>query len=416
MIDVNLLRENTDDAKQRLVTKGLSPERVDDFLALDTRWRTMIQELDTKRALLNTYSRERNIEKAKEVKVVVKSQEEQIRLIEEERSALLTLFPNIPFRDVPVGESEQHNVVLREVGEKPQFSFVPKDYLTLGRELQLIDVERSAKVAGSRFGYLKNEAVLLEMGLIQHAFATLRAYGFQPILPPVMIRPAMLHAMGKTKFIEEHDAFFVAEDDLYLAGSSEHTIGPLYAGETLLEASLPQRFVGFSTCFRREAGSYGKDTKGILRVHQFDKVEMFSFAHPDHSEEEHQKLLGFQEALVSSLELPYRVVEICTGDMGFPDARQYDIETWIPSEQTYRETHSCSNTTDFQARGLHARYRGQDGETHFLHTLNATAFAIQRMLIALLENHQTENGGIRIPTVLQSYVGMKEINAPHTTI
>lgn len=417
MIDVAWLREHADEAKTLLAKKQFPPEKVEEFLALDKHWRGMQVGVDSSRQEINKLSKElskdRNTEKeglARKIKQDLKKGEEELRAAEEQRTKLLEEFPNPPFPDVPEGISEKDNKIIREEGEKPQFTGIkPKDYLTLGKELDLIDVERSGKVSGTRFGYLKNEAVLLEFALIHLAYMMLVKDEFTPIVPPVMIRPEMLRAMGKIKFIKEKDAFHLAEDDLYLAGSSEHTIGPMHAGEVL--ENLPMRYAGFSTCFRREAGSYGKDTKGILRVHQFDKVEMFSFTKPEDSEEEHKKLLGYQEAFMKALNLPYRVVEMCTGDMGFTDARQYDIEVWIPSENAYRETHSCSNTTDFQARGINTKYRNDSGKLEFVHTLNGTAFAIGRMLIAILENNQTKKGTVMIPDVLSTYTGFKEIRA-----
>jgi seryl-tRNA synthetase len=265
---------------------------------------------------------------------------------------------------------------------------------------------------------LKKEAVFLEFGLLKLALDNLIPHGFIPVVPPVMIRPEVYKGMGRLTESQKEERYFLKNDNLYLVGSAEHTIGPIHMNDIFSSDQLPMRYVGFSTCFRREAGSYGRDTKGILRVHQFDKVEMFSYAMPEDSEKEHEFLLSMQEMLMQSIEIPYRVVEICTGDMGFTDARQYDIESWLPGEGKYRETQSCSNTTDFQSRGINVKFKKkgdpvrraqgkQKGE--FVHMLNATAFAIGRTIISILENNQTKDGSVQIPAVLQDYVGTKEI-------
>ncbi|HOB89793.1 MAG TPA: serine--tRNA ligase, partial [Candidatus Colwellbacteria bacterium] len=277
----------------------------------------------------------------------------------------------------------------------------------------LINTEQAAKIASSRFGYIFGDLARLEFALVKLAMDTLTPYGFIPTIPPVMVKPEIMKGMGKQKFLEAGDAFYIGEDNLYLVGSSEHSIGPLHMDEILDEESLPRRYMGFSTCFRREAGSYGKDTKGILRVHQFDKVEMFSFVKPEDSEEEHRFLLAREEELLGKLKLPHQVMSICTGDMGFGDYRQFDVETWLPGQGKYRETMSCSNTGDFQSRGLNIKYRVKStGESKYVHTLNATAFAVGRMLIAILENYQTESGEVLVPEVLRDFVGKEKLSIP----
>ena len=318
--------------------------------------------------------------------------------------------PNLLLPGVPVGKDERDNVVLKEVGEKPRFNFPLKDYMTLGETLDLIDVKRAAKVAGTRFGYLKNEAVLLEFALIKLAFDYLLKEGFIPVLPPVMLKANMARGMGYLEQSDREEAYYLPQDDLYLIGTAEQSIGTMHADEILKEEELPKRYVAFSTCFRREAGSYGKDTKGIFRVHQFDKVEMFSFCRPEESIQEHQFFLAIEEKLMQSLKLPYRVLNICTGDLGRPAAAKYDIETWLPSENRYRETHSTSNCTDFQARRLNIRYRTKKGELKFVHTVNGTAFS-QRPILMIMENYQQKDGSILIPEVLQKYLGFKEIKS-----
>ncbi|MEK7180954.1 MAG: serine--tRNA ligase [Patescibacteria group bacterium] len=453
MLDPKLIRENPDNVRRGVKAKNLNPKLVDDFLALDEEWRKLTKESEDLRAeqkrlgeakarqkfsnkdseksiqgepesrteshredLRLEYSEgisgawAKDVEKAKKLKDEIKNLEENLAKTTQNRDELILEFPNLPFDDVPVGKDETGNKVLREVGKKPDFNFEPKDYLTLAKELDLIDVEKAGEISGSRFGYIKNEAVLLEFALIDLAMKTLIKEGFSPILPPVLVKPEIIKGMGKHNFVKDKDAYHIPEDDLYLVGSSEHSIGPYHTNEVLNEKDLPKRYVGFSTCFRREAGSYGKDTKGILRVHQFDKVEMITFARPEDSEHQHQFMLSIQEKLMRSLELPYRVMEICTGDMTFADARQFDIETWIPSENKYRETQSCSNTTDYQSRGVNTKYLAKDGRKEFVHMLNGTVFAIGRTLIAIIENHQTKDGKIKIPKVLRDYVGKKEIS------
>lgn len=415
MLDVNLIRENPDKVKEGIAKKKVDPKLVDRFLMVDEKWREVS-------ALLNQLQREQNkvsaelgknktahdLSQAQILKKRIGEVRSECQELEKKRQEILEQLPNLPFEDVPVGEDESGNVVLREVGRKPNFKFKPKNYLELAEKLGLIDVKKAAEVAGTRFGYLLGDAVLMEFALIKLALDEILPHGFIPVLPPVMARPEVMRKMGKGKFIDDGEAFYVKDDNLYLVGSSEHTLGPLHMNYVFEEKELPRRYVGFSTCFRREAGSYGKDTKGILRVHQFDKLEMYSFVHPDKSEEEHRFLLSLEEKLMQKLELPYRVVEICTADMTWGDARQYDIEVWFPSESRYRETHSASNTTDFQARGINAKYKTKEGKKKFVHTLNATVFS-QRPIIAIIENYQTEDDTVKIPKALQKYVGKKKI-------
>ena len=415
MLDPNIIRKEPERVRAGIASKGYDPALTDRFLDADQKWRAAVKRTDELRAALNQLSRERKIDEAKKVKTELAAADEACAARAKERDALLEQFPNLPEEGWPVGKSEAENVVVREVGKKPNFKFPPKDYLSLAQNLGIIDTERAAKVAGSRFGYLLGEAALLEFALVQFAFETLAKKGFRPVIPPVMLRPEAYRGMGRLNAKDMEERYFLPKDRLYLAGSAEHTIGPMHMDETFDHTTLPLRYAGFSTCFRREAGSYGKDTKGILRVHQFDKVEMFSFAAQETSKHEHEFLLSCQEELMQTIRLPYRVVKVCTGDMGFPDAAQYDIEAWLPSEGRYRETHSCSNTTDFQARGLTIKYRPtsnhQPPTSHFVHMLNATACAIGRTLIAIFENYQTKDGGIEVPKVLRKYLSCKVIKS-----
>jgi seryl-tRNA synthetase len=408
MLDVNFIRKNPDKVREGLRAKHVEVGLLDRFFELDEKWRKMTEEADDLRAQLNKFSKERNIEEAKKVKELVKKAEEGIVGVEKEREALLFNLPNLPEDGWLFGHGEEDNKVVREVGEKPKFDFEPLDYLAIAEKLGIIDVARGGKVAGSRFGYLLGAGALLEFALVHFALNRLAKKGFIPVVPPVMIKPDVYRGMGRLAGGQEEERYYLPKDDLYLVGSSEHTIGPMHMDEVFAEKDLPRRYVGFSTCFRREAGSYGKDTKGILRVHQFDKVELFAFTTPDKSREEHQFLLSTQEELMQELGLPYQVVQVCTGDMGFTDAAQYDIETWLPGQGKYRETQSCSNTTDFQARGINAKYKSAEGNK-FVHMLNGTAFAIGRMIIAIIENGQTKEGDVLLPKALAPYLGFDRI-------
>ncbi|MEK9186498.1 MAG: aminoacyl--tRNA ligase-related protein, partial [Patescibacteria group bacterium] len=319
MLDVALIREKPEYVKEKIAFKKANPSLVDEFLKLDGEWRSLKLKTDELRAKLNALSKERKIEEAKVVKEELKSAEAGLPDLEKQRDEILDKLPNLPADNWPEGKDESENKVLREVGGKPKFKFPPQDYLIIAQKLGIIDVERAAKVSGSRFGYLMKEAALLEFALVQLAFNKLIKKGFTPVIPPVMIRPDVYKGMGRLAGSQTEERYYFPKDELYLVGSAEHTIGPIHADEVLDEKDLPRRYVGFSTCFRREAGSYGKDTKGILRVHQFDKVEMFSFSKPEDSEKEHKFLLECQEELMRELGLPYRVVQICTGDMGWTD-------------------------------------------------------------------------------------------------
>lgn len=434
MIDINLIRSEPEKIREGLKRRGRGTDALDELIKVDACWRKVSAELDNLRAAQNVASKkmaasagkagnEKVIEAARENKKAIEKLENEKAELETQRSSLLVEIPNTPFPDVPFGRDERENKTLREVGEKRKFDFEPADYLTLAEGLGIINVKKSAEVSGSRFGYILGDAVLLEFALVQLAFRALARHGFTLAVPPVMIKPKVYQGMGRLSADQKDERYYLQNDDLYLVGSSEHTMGPFHLNEILDAGVLPRRYAAFSSCFRREAGSHGKDTKGILRVHQFDKVEMFSFTLPEKSEEEHRFLLARQEELMAALRLPYRVVEICAGDMGATDARQFDLEAWLPGQTSedgkskgrYRETHSCSNTTDYQARGINARYRTKEGAVRFLHMLNATAFPIGRLLIAIIENYQTKSGGVEVPEVLREYVGKKEILPPTKT-
>jgi seryl-tRNA synthetase len=411
MLDIDILRKTPEKVREALEKRGKDTALLDQFRKLDDAWRAKMQESEQIRVEQKKAADERDKEKGKRLKEDLKTIEETLEALEKERYELLLEFPNIPFDDVPVGKDESENKPIRTWGDIPKFDFELKDHVELGEKLGIIDVQKASEVSGSRFYYLKGAGALLEFALLQFVVRKLTEKGFEAVIPPVMVKPEIMTAMGKSKFMKAGDAFHITEDDLYLVGSAEHTMGPLHMNETISEAELPKRYVGFSTSFRREAGTYGKDTRGILRVHQFDKVEMFSFADPKKSEEEHQFLLSVQEEIFQELGVPYQVIPNCTGDMDVANARQYDLEAWLPAQNTYREITSCSNTTDYQTRGIRAKLKRPDGKTEFAHALNATGAAMGRTIIAILENNQRADGSVAIPEALWPYLpgGMKEI-------
>jgi len=413
MIDIKDLLKNPEKYKNALKDRGYEDlSIVDEIIEIKNQINLLTKKRDDLRAFINKTSETKPDE---ETIKILREKKEEIKKIEDELDSLqkifdekLDLIPNVPAPDVPRGKDENDNVVLRVWGEIPQFDFNPKDHVDLGKEYDLIDTEKAGLVAGSRFYYLKNEAVLLEIALIKFVFDTLLPYGFIPIIPPYFIKEKYYRGMGRITGADREERYYLEKDELFLIGSAEHTIGPYHAEEILEEDELPKRYLGFSPCFRREAGSYGKDVRGILRTHQFEKIEMFSFTLPEKSEEEHQFLLSLEEKIMQLLKIPYRVMFICTGDMGRTDYKQYDIEAWLPGQGKYRETHSCSNTTDYQARGINARFRRKNGKVEYLHMLNATALAIGRAIIAILENYQRKNY-IEIPEVLVPYLGFEKI-------
>jgi len=436
MLDVELIRKDPEKVKRGIAKKNADQGLVDEFLNLDKKWREAVQKTDELRAQLNKLSKERKIDEAKKVKEMIKAAELELPALEKDREAVLYKLPNLPDDDVPVSRDASGNKVLRKwptvakamagKSEPTKSNFKPKDHIELGEQLGILDTETAGKVSGSRFSYLKGGAVLLEFAIIRWVFDILtnekilkkiaakvgKGYSskpFIPVLPPVMIKPEIFKKMARLDPGQEEERYHLPKDELYLIGSAEHTLGPLHMGEAIAEEKFPLRYVGFSTSFRREAGSYGKDVKGILRQHQFDKLEIESFTAPENSRKEQDFIVAIQEYLVQELGLPYQVVHIATGDMGGPDARQIDIEVWMPGQNQYRETHTSDMMTDYQARRLGTKIRRADGKTEFVHMNDATVFAIGRILIAILENYQTKEGTVKIPRVLRKYSGIKEI-------
>ncbi len=342
-------------------------------------------------------------ERSSALKSELKQMEPQLGELDERRDQILASLPNLPDPDAPDGETEEDSVTLREVGDRPQFDFEPLDHLELGQRHGWIEMEAAAELSGSRFAYLMGDLAMLELVLVRFAMERIRAEGFLPTVPPVLVRERALFGTGV--FPDDREMIYeVPNDELFLIGTSEVSLASLHADQIMEAEELPKRYGGFSTCFRREAGAAGRDTRGIFRVHQFDKVEMFSFVEPGQSSEEHERILAIQEGILGELEIPYRVVDIAVGDLGAPAARKFDCEAWIPSQERFREVTSCSNTTDYQARRLSSRYRAAQGESpEPVHTLNGTAVAVGRTLIALLENGQREDGTVEIPGPLQEF-------------
>lgn len=427
MLDIKFIRENKELVKKSVEAKKADVD-LDKLLKLDEKRKKLIGETDDinrKRNLIAHGGLDKNnplLTEGKELRYKLYSSVNALKEIEGELDKLMYQVPNIPLESVPIGD-ETHKKVLRKVGEPIKFMFTPKDHTELGEILDIIDIQRATKVSGNRFAYLKNQGVLLEFALIQFALEILLKEGFVPVIPPAIIKKEITDGLGYWQGkingdLTANENYYLVYDpkeekptenpEMYLIGTSEHALVPMHSGEILEKKDLPKRYAAFSPCFRREAGSYGKDTRGILRVHQFDKVEMVAFVKPEDDEKERKNMLNIAENLMKSLKLPYQVVKLASEDLGFPSAETIDIETWIPSQGRYRETHSISTTTDFQARRLNIRYR-EASETKYVHILNGTAFAIGRTLIAIMENYQQADGTVTVPEVLRKYAGFDRI-------
>ncbi len=413
MIDLKQLREN-----QEEYSKGFAKKRVDvdipKILDLDESYRADLANVESMRSKKNAVSKviptlqvDERTEKIKEMKAL----DEKLTVAETSLNTkfvqlreLTDQIPNPPHASVPEGKDDEDNEVIKIMGKKPVFDFEPKDHIELGKMLDIIDMETAAKTSGARFYYLKNEAVLLEFSLVQWLMHKYTEKGFTPVTVPMLVKEEMMYATGFFP-ADENEIYTVNADgdNLYLVGTSEVPLAGLGMFSPNKIEDLPKRFVAFSSCFRREAGSYGKDTKGILRVHQFDKMEMFSYCHPNKSEEEHEYLRSIEEEILTELGLHYRVMNICGGDLGAPVSKKFDCEVWIPTQNKFRELTSCSNCTDFQARRGGIKFKGENG-SEYLHTLNGTAFASTRTLIAIIENYQQADGSVQIPKVLHPYM------------
>jgi seryl-tRNA synthetase len=424
MLDIKFIRQNTQLVKEAVANKKAEKVSIDDLLALDdarAMFQCRVDELNRKR---NLASKEKNIEEGRNLKEEAFKVDEELKQTSNKLRALLYKVPNVPTADTPLGFDESGNKVLRKWGDIPEFDFQPRDHLDLGVSLGVIDTETAGKVSGSRLYYIKGKLVLLEFALVQFAFSVLTnkellskivtdnnlnvsSKPFVPVIPPVFIKLDVAEKMARKDPLD--DRYVLEKDGQLLVGSAEHTLGPMHMDQVFDEKSLPIRYVGFSTSFRREAGSYGKDTRGIIRSHQFDKLEMETFTIPELGLNEQDFLISIQEYMMQMLGIPYQVVIICTGDMGTPDARQLDIESYMPGEGKYRETHSSDYMTDYQARRLGTRVRVGD-RTEFVHMNDATVFAVGRILVAIMENYQQSNGSIKIPEVLRKFTIFDEIS------
>ncbi len=417
MLDIKLLAEQIETAKAALTKKKVKPETVDEVLELDLQRRKMLTEIEILRSEQNKVAKEIPaaatdqktilLERSRDLKERLKNLEPQLTAVEQNlRNKMLTI-PNIPFAEVLPGDSDDDNAVIEKFNTKPEFNFTVKDHFEILRNLDLVDTEAAAAMSGSRFYYLKKDAVRLEMALQNYVLNTIAKHGFTPVTTPMLVKERAMEATGffpadKNEIYEVNPN----DDKLYLIGTSEVPLCMLHADQLIPAEKLPLRYVGYSTCFRREAGSYGKDTAGILRVHQFNKMEMFVFCTPEQSRAEHELIFQIEKEIYLGLGLHFQSIDICGADLGVPAAKKYDLEVWMPAQNRYREITSCSNCTDYQARRANIRVK-QANQNNYLHTLNGTGFTI-RSLIAIVENFQQEDGSVRIPEVLRPLMGNQE--------
>ena len=419
MIDIKFLRENPDVVRVSQKGRGENVEIVDQILAIDETKRAAIAEFEALRQEQNTLSKSVGAAKgdektallanAKTLADKVKAADATRAEVEEQAKQLVMQLSNLLDTEAPIG-GEEDFVTIEHVGTPRDFTkdgFEPKDHVELGKLLGAIDTERGAKVAGSRSYYLTGAGAMLEFALVNYAISSALKNGFTPVIPPVLVNPS---AMEGTGFLGQaaENVYRIEKDDVYLVGTSEVPLAAMHMDEILPADKLPMRYAGYSSCFRREAGTYGKDTRGIIRVHQFDKVEMFSFCKPEDAKEEHKRLLQWEKDFLNAMEIPYRVIDVASGDLGSSATRKFDIEAWIPTQGAYREVTSTSNCTEFQARRLNIRYKDADG-TKAIATLNGTLVAIPRMIVAILENHQNADGTVNVPAALQPFLGVKKL-------
>jgi seryl-tRNA synthetase len=420
MLDIKLIRENPEFVRENLAKRG-NPENdrmLDELLELDRKWRqnlTKLNDLRHERKLVTSeiamLKKKRNdasdqVKKAKVIDSQITNIEKEVNKAEEKTHDYLMRLPNLLHETVPVGKDENDNVLVRTWGTIPEYGFSIKNHIDLGLDLDIVDIERAGKVAGSRFFFLKKEGVLLDMALMSFALEEMVKKGYSPIEPPYLMRREPYE--GVTALGDFGDMLYKIEnEDLYLIATSEHPMAAMFMGEVLMGENLPTKLAGISACFRKEVGAHGKDTRGIFRTHQFNKIEQFVFCTPEASWKIHEELVHNAEELIQKVGIPYRVVNVCTGDIGTVAAKKYDIEAWMPAQNAYREVVSCSNCTDYQARRLNIRYREKEGMAPkgFVHTLNSTAIATGRTIVALLENFQQEDGSIIVPKALVKYMG-----------
>jgi len=430
MLDIQFIRDNSQLVKEKSRQKGYDID-IEQLLGFDKKRRELQNQIDILRQERNKIADSMKgakptteiIEKGRQVKEQLADLEHKFTAIDQEYSELLKTVPNMPLDSVPIGDSENQNKVIKTVGEKPNFDFTPKNHAQIAEAKGWIDKERATKIAGARFVYTKGDLVRLEFALWQYAMEVLSdetilkqiikeidlqvsSKPFVPVLPPAVAKKTVFEATGRLN--REEQTYKLEDEDLWVNASAEHTISPMYMNEILTEGELPIRYVGYTTAFRKEAGTYGKDTEGIFRLHQFNKLEMESFTTAEDSLHEHLFMVAIQEYLMQQLDLPYHALEKCTADIGRPNAKGVDIEAWLPSQQAYRETHTADYITDYQARAMKTRVRKSDGSVELVHTNDATAFS-QRPLIAIIENFQTKDGDVKVPKVLTKYLGGREL-------
>lgn len=410
MIDINLIRENSDEVKRKVASKNFDPKIVDEVLKLDEKRRKFIGEIEVLRSKRNEAAKDKDIEKGKKIKSELQKLEPKVQEVEKEFLEKFSQIPNLPADDVKIGKNESENEEIKKWGKPTEFKFNAKDHLEIGTNLGIIDFETGAKVTGSQFYYLLGDGALLELALIHYAFEVLTKEGFLPIITPDLAKSRYYLGTGYNPKGDEAQTYTIEGADLGLIATAEVTLAGKHADEVIPENKLPLKYIGYSHCFRQEGGSYGKYSKGLYRVHQFTKAEMFVYCKPGDSDKIHDQLLELEEKIYQGLEIPYRVLKQCTGDLGAMAARKYDIEAWMPGRNDYGEITSTSNVTDYQARNLNVKYRTKEGKNEYVHMLNGTAIATSRVPIAIMENYQNEDGSVRVPKVLQKWMGKEKIS------
>lgn len=418
MLDPKFIRENIDAVKQNTLERNVNPTIVDEWLEIDSKRAEVLREIEKLNQRRNEIaellkdSAKRTpelIQEGKEIKERLEPLNEEIKGLEIQWTNTILQIPNMHFEDVPRGKDDSENVELRKWGEIPEFNFEPKDHLKLGEELGILDFEAGSKVSGSQFYYLKNDAVKLEFALIQFGLDFFAKKGFQLVMTPDMAKSRFYLGTGYAPRGDEAQTYVIEDEDLGLIATAEVTMAGMHADEVLDVTTMPQKFAAISHCYRREAGAYGKYSKGLYRVHQFSKLEMFAYCTPEQSAAIHEEFLAIEEEIAQALKIPYRVIKMCTGDLGGMAAKKYDLEAWMPGRNDYGEITSTSNCTDYQARNLNIKYKDENGETKFAHMLNGTAIVMSRFPIAILENFQQADGTVKIPEVLVPYMGKEYI-------
>ena len=410
MLDIQFIRENKDKVKKGIAAKQFDPKIVDEVLSLDEKRRKLIVDVEELRKRRNEIAEEgKASDEGKKVKEELKDKEPKLKKIEEEYKETLTQIPNLPLDKAPIGKSEKDNVEVRKWGKPKKFDFTPKDHLELGKNLGILDFETGAKVTGSQFYYLYGDGALLELALVQFAFEKLSKEGFLPVITPDLAKARYYLGTGYAPKGKEAQTYTIEGEDLGLIATAEVTLAGKHADEIISEDKLPLKYSGYSHCFRQEAGAYGKYSKGLYRVHQFTKAEMFIYCLPEDSEKYHELMLKMEEEIYQELGLPYRVLEMCTGDLGAMAARKFDVEAWMPTRGEYGEVTSTSNCTDYQARNLNIKFRRKNGQVEYVHMLNGTAIATSRTPLAILENYQQEDGSVVVPEVLRKWMGKDKI-------